>query len=115
MSTGPTTFRSSLPSRVMSSGSSPMGRTSGSAVFSPWVPRGAGMVLDDSTPRAIADEEGLAVTVTVQLLCDAIRAGMLTVPMTEQLADELIMGKYYLPFGRGGFRLFALQQGLIDY
>jgi predicted nucleic acid-binding protein len=77
--------------------------------------RGWEMVLDDSTPRAIADEEGLAVTVTVQLLCDAIRAGMLTVPMTEQLADELIMGKYYLPFGRGGFRLFALQQGLIDY
>ncbi|WP_254654467.1 hypothetical protein [Clavibacter tessellarius] len=54
-------------------------------------------------------------TATVPLLCQAIRAGQLTVSMTEQLADELIMGKYFLPFPIGSFRAYALEQGLIDY
>ncbi|CCE74021.1 hypothetical protein ACAD35_02524 [Clavibacter nebraskensis] len=77
--------------------------------------KGWEMVLDNAAPRAIAESERRRVTATVPLLCQAIRAGQLTVPMTEQLADELIMGKYFLPFPVGGFKAYALEQGLIDY
>lgn len=77
--------------------------------------RGFEMVLDDATPRKIAEEEGLRVTATLPLLCKAIRDGRLTVPMVEHLADELIVSSYYLPFGPGCFRQWALQEGLIGY
>ncbi len=73
------------------------------------------MVIDDGTARAIAEEEKLAVTATLPLLCEAIRGELLTVPMVEHLADELIAGDYFLPFGPGEFRRWALEQGLIDY
>lgn len=72
-------------------------------------------VLDDSVPRTIAREEGIRVTATLPLLCEAIREGRLTVPMVEQLADDLIAGDYYLPFHPGGFRWWAIHEGLIDY
>lgn len=77
--------------------------------------RGLQVVLDDNVARAIAEEEGLRVTSTLSLLCNAIREEQLTVPMVEKLADDLITGDYYLPFGRGGFRSWAYQEGLIDY
>lgn len=77
--------------------------------------RGFEVVLDDGTARAIAEEEKLSVTATLPLLCEAIRAEELTVPMVEHLADELIAGDYFLPFGPGEFRRWALEQGLIDY
>lgn len=34
--------------------------------------------------------------------------------MVEALADDLISGEYHLPFGSGGFRTWALEQGLIE-
>jgi predicted nucleic acid-binding protein len=77
--------------------------------------KGYEVVLDDGTARAIAEDEGLSVTATLPLLCEAIRAGKLTVPMVEHLADELIAGEYFLPFGPGQFRQWALEQDLIDY
>lgn len=77
--------------------------------------KGFELVLDDGTARAIAEDEGLSVTATLPLLCGAIRAGKLTVPMVEHLADELIAGEYFLPFGPGHFRQWALEQDLIDY
>ena len=77
--------------------------------------RGYELVIDDGTARAIAEEEKLTVTATLPLLCEAIRAGEMTVPMVEHLADELIAGDYFLPFGPGQFRRWALEQGLIDY
>lgn len=77
--------------------------------------RGLQMVLDDAIPRAIAGEEGLDVTATLPLLCQAIRAEELTVAMVEHLADELLAGDYYFPFGPGEFRRWAQEQGLIDY
>ena len=73
------------------------------------------IVLDDSTPRAIAQEKGLKVTATVPILCDAIRAGKLTTVMVEALADALLESEYYLPFGPGGFRRHVLENGLLDY
>lgn len=77
--------------------------------------RGHEVVLDDSVARTIAEEHGIRVTSTLALLCKAIRDGQLTVPMVEKLADDLIMGDYYLPFSVGGFRRWAYEEGLIEY
>ncbi|UUZ57651.1 nucleotide-binding protein [Nocardioides sp. B-3] len=77
--------------------------------------RGFETVLDDGAPRAIAEAEGIPVTATLPLLCQAIREGRLTVPMVESLADDLPAGSYYLPFSEGGFRSRAHQEALIEY
>ncbi|MFC7380673.1 hypothetical protein [Sphaerisporangium rhizosphaerae] len=77
--------------------------------------RGFEVVLDDSVPRTIAEEEHIRVTATLPLLCSAIREGQLTVRMVEALADDLISGKYFLPFGPGGFRRWAQEEGHIEY
>lgn len=76
---------------------------------------GCEVVIDDATPRGMAEAEGLRVTATVQILCEAIRAKQLTTPMVEHLADTLIEGKYFLPFKSGGFRAHVLENGLLDY
>ena len=73
------------------------------------------VVIDDATPRAIAEEKGIKVTATVPLLCAAIRTKQLTLVMVEALADDLLKGEYYLPFGPGGFRQHVLQNGLLEY
>lgn len=73
------------------------------------------VVIDDATPRTIAEEKGIQVMATVPLLCDAIRAQKLTTVMVEALADTLLEGEYYLPFGPGGFRQHVLENGLLDY
>lgn len=75
--------------------------------------RGLTLVLDDAVPRKIASEEGFAVTGTLGLLCEAIRRDHLTVGMVEQLADDLLSGDYRLPFGPGGFRKWASEQGML--
>lgn len=77
--------------------------------------RGFEVVLDDGVARTLAEEDDLRVTSTLSLLCQAIRDGQLTVPMVEKLADDLIMGDYYLPFGPGGFRAWALEEGMIQF
>ncbi|MFJ4365361.1 nucleotide-binding protein [Streptomyces sp. WAC 05379] len=76
---------------------------------------GCELVIDDATPRRIAEEEGIKVTATVPILCDAIRAQKLTTVMVEELADNLLEGAYYLPFGPGGFRQHVLENGLLEY
>ncbi|MEU3221880.1 hypothetical protein ABZ695_01810 [Streptomyces sp. NPDC006976] len=76
---------------------------------------GCEIVVDDAAPRRIAEEEGIRVTATVPILCDAIREQKLTTVMVEELADNLLEGKYYLPFGSGGFRQHVLEHGLLDY
>ncbi len=86
------------------------------AEFWPWVKiYKCEAVIDDATPRIIAEEKGIKVTVTVPLLCEAIRAGQLTTVMVEALADNLLEGEYYLPFGPGGFRQHVLENGLLDW
>lgn len=49
---------------------------------------------------------------TLGLLCDAIRQGLLTVPLVSALADDLMQDSYRLPFGPGGFAKWAAEQGL---
>lgn len=73
------------------------------------------VVIDDAAPRQIAKEKGIRVTATVPLLCEAIRTKKLTTVMVEELADNLLEGKYHLPFGPGGFRRHVLENGLLDY
>jgi predicted nucleic acid-binding protein len=73
------------------------------------------VVIDDATPRAIAEEKGIQVAATVPLLCDAVRAKKLTLGMVEALADNLLEGDYFLPFSSGGFRRHVLENGLLDY
>lgn len=71
------------------------------------------IVIDDNVPRVLATREKLECTGTLGLPCEAIRKEQLTVPMVESLADDLIMGDYRLPFGPGGFKCWAEQQGLL--
>ena len=52
---------------------------------------------------------------TLGLLGEEIRENKLTLSMVEDLADDLLIGDYYLPFSRGGLRHWALQKGPIDY
>lgn len=77
--------------------------------------RGYEVVLDDNVARNTAEEDGIRVSSTLALLCRAIREGQLTVSLVERLADDLIMGDYYLPFATGGFRGWAAQEGVIEY
>ena len=72
------------------------------------------MVLDDAVPRELAAEQGLRVVGTVRLLCDAVNARQLTLIMVESLADDLLANEYRLPFGPGGFRRFARENGLLS-
>lgn len=60
------------------------------------------LILDDEAPRLIGQSEGMDVRVTLQLLCDAIRQRQLSVKMVDDLADDLVEGKYFLPIERGG-------------
>ena len=76
---------------------------------------GCTVVLDDETPRQLAQDEGLKVMSTVQLLADAVRGKHLSLEAAESVADDLLTTKYYLPFGPGGFRQHLLENGLIDY
>ncbi|GHJ10325.1 hypothetical protein TPA0907_46920 [Micromonospora humidisoli] len=73
------------------------------------------VVLDDATPRQIAEEKGIRVTATVPLLCQAVRTKMLAVKTVEELVDRLLEGEYFLPFGVGGFRRHVLENGLLEY
>jgi predicted nucleic acid-binding protein len=73
------------------------------------------MVIDDRTPREMAETEGLRVIATVPILCEAVRAKQLTLSMVEHVADELLANEYKLPFGSGGFRQHVLEHGLLDY
>ncbi|WP_233187968.1 hypothetical protein [Actinomyces qiguomingii] len=71
------------------------------------------LVIDDGVPRRLAKEHGLNVRGTLGLLCQAIREGQLTIAMVAQLADDLLAGTYYLPFGPGEFRDWAAAQELV--
>jgi len=51
---------------------------------------------------------------TLGLLCQAIRAGHLTVPMVSHVADHLMETAYRLPFGPGGFEQWARENDLLS-
>lgn len=70
-------------------------------------------VIDDRAARKAADEAGLQVRGTVGLLCDAIHAKILTVPMVSAVADDLLATDYRMPFKAGDFAKWAAENGLI--
>ncbi|SFK50998.1 Predicted nucleic acid-binding protein, contains PIN domain [Streptosporangium canum] len=71
-------------------------------------------VLDDSAARKAAASFNVDYCPTLRLLCWSIRDGLLTVPLVAELADDLLSSKYHLPFRRGGFKLWAEENGLLD-
>lgn len=69
-------------------------------------------VVDDRVAVEAAKHR-VTVRRTLGLLCDAIRAGLLTVPLVSALADDLLASQYRLPFPSGGFAEWCTSQGLV--
>ncbi len=69
-------------------------------------------VVDDRVAARAARGRQVEVRRTLGLLCDAIRQGLLTVPLVSALADDLLQNSYRLPFGQGDFARWAADQGL---
>ncbi|MFG1843691.1 MULTISPECIES: hypothetical protein [Micromonospora] len=69
-------------------------------------------VVDDRVAGNAARGRNVEVRRTLGLLCDAIREGLLTVPLVSALADDLMRDSYRLPFGPGGFARWADENGL---
>lgn len=69
-------------------------------------------VVDDRAARNAGERYKVRVRGTLGLLCDAIRSGLLTVPLVSAVADDLIQNDYRLPFNPGGFARWAEEQGL---
>jgi predicted nucleic acid-binding protein len=71
-------------------------------------------VIDDAAGRKAAADHGVALRPTLALLCEAIRTGLLTVPLVAALADDLLSGDYRLPFMPGGFERWAKEHGELE-
>jgi predicted nucleic acid-binding protein len=69
-------------------------------------------VIDDRVAVLAAKGRNVEVRRTLGLLCQAIRQGLLTVPLVSALADDLMQHSYRLPFGPGGFARWATDEGL---
>ncbi|MER5493869.1 hypothetical protein [Streptomyces sp. NPDC002490] len=70
-------------------------------------------VVDDRVAVEAVRGRGVTLRRTLGLLCDAIRAGLLTVPLVSALADDLLSTAYRLPFKPGGFAEWCDREGLI--
>jgi predicted nucleic acid-binding protein len=70
-------------------------------------------VLDDGAARQAAKSHGVVLRPTLALLCEAIRAELLTVRVASALADDLLASSYRLPMGPGGFEKWATDNNLI--
>jgi len=75
--------------------------------------RGHLAVLDDRVARTVGEENGVRIVGTLSLLCEGVRAGLLTVPLVSTIADDLLSTDYRLPIAIGGFEAWAVQQDLI--
>lgn len=69
-------------------------------------------VIDDRVAVRAARQASITVLPTLALLVEAIREGLLTVDMVGDVADHLLETDYQLPFGPGGFRRWANENGL---
>lgn len=70
-------------------------------------------VVDDRTARKAANDANVEVRGTIGLLCDAIRAEILTVQLVSAVADDLLATDYRMPFKPGGFAKWAAENGLV--
>ncbi|MEJ1110771.1 MULTISPECIES: hypothetical protein [unclassified Kribbella] len=73
---------------------------------------GSVAIIDDRVAKKAAQGRQVEVRGTLGLLCDAIRQGLLTVPLVSAVADDLLTHQYRLPFGPGGFARWADDEGL---
>lgn len=69
-------------------------------------------VVDDRVARNVATARNVTVKGSLGLMCDAIRDGLLTVPLVSAIADDLLAGEYRLPFAPGGFARWAQENDL---
>lgn len=74
---------------------------------------GAIPVIDDGAGRRAAKDYGLQPRGTLSILCEAVRAEILTVTLVSRLADHLIIGDYRLPFKKGEFERWARGEGML--
>ncbi|MFW6638546.1 hypothetical protein ACOALZ_00735 [Nocardiopsis algeriensis] len=74
---------------------------------------GATAVIDDGAARRAAKEAKVRYTGTLGLLCEAVRAGFLTLAMVSSVADHLMETEYRLPFGPGEFEKWAQENGAV--
>lgn len=70
-------------------------------------------VVDDRVAAEASRGRPVTLRRTLGLLCDAIRAGLLTVPLVSALADDLLESQYRLPFKPGGFAEWCDREGLV--
>lgn len=73
---------------------------------------GAVAVVDDRVAVEASRGRPVKVRRTLGLLCDAVRAELLTVPLVSALADDLLQGQYRLPFTTGGFADWCEREGI---
>lgn len=69
-------------------------------------------VVDDRVAAQASRGRPVTLRRTLGLLCEAIRAGLLTVPLVSALADDLLQSHYRLPFKPGGFAEWCDREGL---
>lgn len=69
-------------------------------------------VIDDRDACDIASKEGVALSRTLNLLCEAVHSQLLTLDFVSEIADELIRTEYRLPFGPGEFKAWAVRESL---
>lgn len=70
-------------------------------------------VIDDSTAFEVGKREGVKCTQTLPLLCDAMHQGLLSLDEVSDIADDLMMTDYRLPFGPGQFAQWATREGFL--
>lgn len=70
-------------------------------------------VIDDAAARKAAEDHGVPKRPTLALLCEAVRAGLLSIGLVSALADDLIASDYHLPFRTGDFERWAIENGLV--
>lgn len=72
-------------------------------------------VLDDGAARTVASEFGVKTVTSLGLLCDLVREGHLGLEAAGDVADMLLETEYHLPIGPGGFKIWAVQKGYLEY
>ena len=74
------------------------------------------LVFDTGPLRHFAQagkREGVECTRTLPLLCDAIHRGLLSLDEVSDIADDLIVTDYRLPFEPGQFARWATDEGFL--
>lgn len=71
-------------------------------------------VVDDGDARKNGSVRGVQLKTTVSILCDLVNAKRLDLDLAGTVADHLLATEYRLPFERGGFKMFVLQNDLIQ-